>query len=92
MNKIVHGVIHGKTIHLTEDPGMADGQEVQVALTGVPSSTDWGEGIRRSAGGWADNHEMDAAMDTRASEARNLPPVKVKIKTPPVKPPKQSKK
>ena len=69
MSKTVHGVIHGKTIHLTEDPGMADGQEVQVALTGVSSSADWGDGIRRSAGGWADEPEMDAVME-RISEDR----------------------
>ncbi|NQU21749.1 MAG: hypothetical protein HQ567_10735 [Candidatus Nealsonbacteria bacterium] len=63
MNKIVHGVIHGKTIHLTEDPGIADGQEVQVALAAVPPEKAWGDGIRRSAGGWADDPEMNAVME-----------------------------
>ncbi len=62
MSKVVHGVIHGKTIQLTEDPGMADGQEVQIVLATVPSATSWGDGIRRSAGGWADDPEIDAVM------------------------------
>lgn len=63
MSKTVHGVIHGKTIQLTEDPGMSDGQEVHVVLAPVPPAASWGDGIRRSAGGWADDPEMDAVME-----------------------------
>jgi hypothetical protein len=63
MDKIMHGVIHGKTIHLTEDPGVADGREVQVVLTVPQPGKSWGDGIRRSAGGWADYPEMDAVME-----------------------------
>ena len=63
MDKIMHGVIHGKTIHLTEDPGVPDGREVQVVLTAPQPDKSWGEGIRRSAGGWADYPEMDAVME-----------------------------
>ncbi len=63
MDRIVHGVIHGKTIELTEDPGVADGQEVRVALTVVQPGKSWGDGIRRSAGGWADYPELDAVME-----------------------------
>ncbi len=54
MDKVVHGVIHGKTIELTEPVGIADGQEVEVVLRCSMSSRPWGEGIRNSAGGWAD--------------------------------------
>jgi hypothetical protein len=63
MDIIMHGVIHGKTIELTEEPGVADGQEVQVALTVVQSGKSWGDGIRRSAGGWANHPELDALME-----------------------------
>jgi len=63
MDKLMHGIIHGKTIELTEDPGVSDGQEVHVALTLVQSGGRWGDGIRRSAGGWADYPEMDAVME-----------------------------
>lgn len=31
MNKKLHGKIHGKTIELAEDPGVADGQEVELS-------------------------------------------------------------
>jgi len=29
----------------------------------IPSTSKWGEGIRRSAGGWADCPEMEAIME-----------------------------
>ncbi len=63
MDKIMHGVIHGKTIELAEDPGVDDGQEVQVALTVLPSAKAWGDGIRRSVGGWADYPEVDRVIE-----------------------------
>jgi hypothetical protein len=63
MSKTIHGTIHGKTIELDEDPGALEGQEVEVQVTMIPPSATWGEGIRRSAGGWADYPEMDAVMD-----------------------------
>ncbi len=33
MTKIFHGTIRGRTIELEEDPGIADGQRVQVQIT-----------------------------------------------------------
>ena len=63
MTEIVHGIVHGKTITLLQDPGYADGQEVQVVLTPVADASAAGEGIRRSAGGWSDYPEMDAVME-----------------------------
>lgn len=62
MTKTLHGKVHGKTIELEEDPGMADGQEVEVRVDIVQPAPKWGEGILRSAGGWADHPEMDAIM------------------------------
>ena len=63
MTKKIHGIIHGKTIQLDEDLGVAEGQEVEVRLTIVQPPRKWGEGILRSAGGWVDNPEMDAIMN-----------------------------
>jgi hypothetical protein len=36
MTRTLHGKIHGWTIELDEDPGVADGQEVEVQMTVVP--------------------------------------------------------
>jgi hypothetical protein len=63
MDKLLHGVIHGKTIELTEPAGISDGQEVEVVVRFSAASRPWGEGIRKSAGGWADYPEMDAIME-----------------------------
>ena len=65
MTKIVHGVVHGKTIELDEEPGVAEGQtvEVQIKVVAPAPPGKWGEGILRSAGGWADYPEMDAIME-----------------------------
>ena len=32
MTKIMHGKVHGRTIELDEDPGVAEGQEVEVQV------------------------------------------------------------
>lgn len=54
MSRTLHGKVHGKTIELDEDPGVADGQKVQVVLKTVPAHRPWGEGLRRCAGALAD--------------------------------------
>ena len=71
MTKTIHGRIHGKTIELDEDPGVAEGQEVEVKVTIVQPSRKWGEGILSSAGGWSDHPEMDAIME-RIQQERKL--------------------
>jgi hypothetical protein len=53
MNKIVHGIVRGKTIELAEELGVADGREVEVQVTVVPQATNWGEGLKRCAGALA---------------------------------------
>ena len=63
MSKTILGRVHGKTIELNEDLGIAEGQQVEVQVKIVQPPIAWGEGIRRSAGGWADYPEMDAVMD-----------------------------
>ncbi len=53
-DKNLHGTVHGKTIELDENPGLADGQSVEIQVIAIPSTSKPGDGIRRSAGGWKD--------------------------------------
>jgi hypothetical protein len=54
-DRIMHGVVNGKTIELTEQPGVPTGQEVEVVVKAVPcKQVAWGEGLRRCAGALAD--------------------------------------
>jgi hypothetical protein len=62
MNKIIEGVVHGRTIELLDDPGVGDGQRVQVVLSLSSSAGAWGEGIRRTAGALANDPDWDAIM------------------------------
>ena len=57
----LRGVVHGKTIELENEPGLPDGQPVAVTLQPVLPP---GEGIRRSAGAWADaGEELDEWLE-----------------------------
>lgn len=57
----LQGVIHGNVIELDGDAGLPDGEHVTVVV--LPSALP-GEGIRRSAGGWADaGDELDEWLD-----------------------------
>ena len=53
MTKLLHGVVHGRTIELDNDPGLKDGQLVEVQVKVVPPPNQWGEGLRRCAGSLA---------------------------------------
>jgi hypothetical protein len=63
MSKIIHGKIHGNTIELTEDLGMADGQEVEVHVKAIQPEQKRGDGILRTAGALADDPYWDAIME-----------------------------
>lgn len=63
MTKSIHGVIHGKTIDLADDPGLTDGQEVEVVIHPTIKDATWGDGIRRSAGAWANIPDIDHTID-----------------------------
>lgn len=39
MTKTLHGKVRGRTIELNEDPGVAEGQEVEVRISVVGSSS-----------------------------------------------------
>ena len=62
MTKSVLGTVHGKTIELTEELGMAEGQQVEVQVKVVEPTRKWGEGILRCAGALADDQEWDDIM------------------------------
>ncbi len=52
MSEVVEGIIHGKTIELESDPGLRDGERVEVVIrrTGRESP---GDGIKATAGALA---------------------------------------
>ena len=77
MFRTIQGKVHGRTIELAEDLGLADGQEVDLQVTIRSPTRTWGEGILRSAGALADDPEWDAIMgeihQERKLERRSLP-------------------
>jgi hypothetical protein len=53
-SKILHGVVNGRTIELSDDPGVPTGQPVEVTVKTLPKTDrPWGEGIRACAGALA---------------------------------------
>jgi len=61
-----HGVIRGKVIELDQPPALPDGQDVTVEIHPVGA----GDGIRASAGAWADaGPELDEWLK-RMNDAR----------------------
>jgi len=76
----LHGVIHGKIIELAVDPGLIEGQEVEVTVRAAHRDAPWGEGLRRSAGALADSWQpdddriLDEIRDARTRSAgREIP-------------------
>ena len=73
MTKVIQGKVHGRTIELAEDLGLADGQEVEitvrtVSITPTPKP---GEGLLRTEGALADDPHWDAIME-EVHRARKL--------------------
>jgi hypothetical protein len=75
MTKILHGTIRGRTIELTEDAGLAEGQEVEVSKRTFPDLTTWqpGEGLLRTEGALADDPHWDAIMEEVYRERKTIP-------------------
>jgi len=76
----VRGVVHGKTIELANDPGLKDGQEVEVTLRPAPNSELSSEGLRRAAGALTDSWQPEddeildrIQQDRMRSAGRELP-------------------
>ena len=66
MTQVMHGIVHGKIIELTQEIGVPDGQKVEVVirpLSALPTSEPWGEGLRRSAGSLAGISGLDEDME-----------------------------
>jgi hypothetical protein len=63
MLKQIQGVIRGKTIELDQDPGIAEGQRVDVKVSLSSTARPWGEGILRSAGVAVDVPGFDEAFE-----------------------------
>jgi hypothetical protein len=63
MVKQIQGVIHGKTIEMDQDPGIAEGQRVDVKVRVSSTAGRWGEGILRSAGIAAEAPGFDEAFE-----------------------------
>jgi hypothetical protein len=80
MTKTIHGIVHGKTIELDEDPDIAEGQLVEITIKTVPAINPWGEGLRRCAGAlagdWteADDRILDEIQHDRKRETRKEVP------------------
>ncbi len=69
----LRGVVHGKVIQLETEIGLPDGQEVTVSVRPVaPKQVPTGEGLRRSAGAWADDPEGVDAYLEQNRRARRL--------------------
>ena len=65
MTKTVHGVVHGKTIELDEELGVAEGQEVEITVRSVPPTTvrQPGDGFLRTEGALANDSDWDGIME-----------------------------
>jgi hypothetical protein len=79
MTKTLRGVIHGRTIQLDEDLGVAEGEEVEVQVKVLPKTPRKpGDGFLRTEGALADDTEWDAIMEeiyqARKRERRPLTP------------------
>jgi hypothetical protein len=61
MNKKLRGVVHGRTVELDEDPGIPDGESVEVIYP-ASKRIRTGEGILNTAGILADFPEWDEIM------------------------------
>ncbi len=74
MIRTLRGVIHGRTVELTEDLGVPDGEKVEITIKTVASPKPWGGGLRRCAGAFAaDWTEEDDRIMEEIYQARKLP-------------------
>ena len=72
MTKTLHGKVHGRTIELEEDLGVAEGQEVEVQVKLISKTPRKpGEGFLLTEGALADDTEWDGIME-EIYQARKL--------------------
>ena len=70
MTGSVEGVIHGKTIELAADPGIANGQLVEVTIRPVVDRQAKIEAILRTSGSMADDPDFETIMEQIARERK----------------------
>jgi hypothetical protein len=63
MNRTMHGIVHGKTIELDEDFGIAEGQEVEIQVKVIATTRAAGGGFLRTEGALADDPYWDDIME-----------------------------
>jgi hypothetical protein len=71
---VFNGVVRGKTIELDHELGLPDGQQVMVTVqpSAVSTKLPPGEGIRRSAGAWAeDADELDKYLEWNRQQRKH---------------------
>ena len=77
---VFSGIVHGKVIDLDQPPNLPDGQPVTVVVQPTNGSAlPPGEGLRRSAGAWADDAEgldkhLEASRRQRNHGRRDIEP------------------
>lgn len=76
MSEAIEGVIHGKTIELTSDPGLGDGLRVEVRVRPLPAPDVGAEAILRTAGALVDLpdeawDELDQILRDRQGSGRH---------------------
>ena len=73
MTKLVHGKVWARTIELTDDLGLAEGQVVEVSVRPLPpiGTQAPGDGLLRTEGALADDPHWDAIMDELYRERKN---------------------
>jgi hypothetical protein len=77
MSVTLRGTVHGKTIELENESGLADGERVEVLL--LPQrGTSKRRGILRSAGAWANLPDVEQVEEElrkmrREAKERDLP-------------------
>jgi hypothetical protein len=71
MGRVIEGVVHGRTVELSEDPGVSDGERVQVVLSSGSAEEDWKRAVMRTAGALADDPDWDRIM-AEVHQARKI--------------------
>jgi hypothetical protein len=73
VTKVIQGRVRGRTIELTEDPGLAEDQPVEVTVRTIPALGDQklGKGLLRTEGALADDPHWDAIMEDIYRERKN---------------------
>ena len=76
MTTTIHGIIRGRIIELDRDLGVAEGQEVEIQVKIVPTSTTWGDGLKRCASDWTEKDDeilTSIYQDRKRDDRKEIP-------------------